>query len=57
MTDYIEAVIELDKLMRDLKFCLLDSRYSEARSTVARIRLTASLLDEQIVKQAPETVK
>lgn len=57
MTDYIEAVIELDKLMKDLKFCLLDSRFQEARNTVARIRLTASQLDEQIVKQAPETVK
>lgn len=57
MTDYIEAVIELDKLMKDLKFCLLDSRFPEARNTVARIRLTASQLDEQIVKQAPETVK
>lgn len=57
MTDYIEAVIELDKLMKDLKFCLLDSRFQEARNTVARIRLTASQLDEQIVKQVPETVK
>ena len=56
MTDYIEAVLEIDRLMKRLKSALLHQQYEEARRATARIRHIANLLDEQIVKQYPETV-
>ena len=56
MTDYIEAVLEIDRLMKRLKSALLNQQYEEARRATARIRHIANLLDEQIVKQYPETV-
>lgn len=56
MTDYIEAIMEMDQFMKRLKYALLNKQYDEARLAAARLRHTASKLDEQIVKQFPETV-
>ena len=56
MTDYIECIMEMDQLMKKLKFSLLDKQYEDARKLTARLRYVASQLDEQIVKQFPETV-
>lgn len=56
MTDYIEAIMEMDQLMKQIKQALLNKNYDKARRFTARMRYVASQLDEQIVKQFPETV-
>jgi hypothetical protein len=57
MIDYIQGLLELNKLIKMAHDALLKQDAEGARTCLARIRLIASETDEMICKQFPNLLK
>lgn len=53
MTDYIEGVLDMERMFKDLRSCLLKRDYMEARRVISQLRYMSYQVDDQIVKQYP----
>lgn len=54
MIDYIEGVLTINKLMKELHSALLEQNYKEAKELCLKVNVESRLLHQQIRVQAPE---
>lgn len=54
MLDYIVNVLEIDRLMKDLKSALLKDDFATAKDLCLRINAESRLLHQQIKIQEPQ---
>jgi hypothetical protein len=54
MIDYIEGVLTINKLMKELHAALLEQKYTEAKELCLEVNVQSRLLHQQIRIQTPE---
>jgi hypothetical protein len=54
MIDYIEGVLTINKLMKDLHAALLAHQYEKAKELCLEVNVQSRLLHQQIRIQTPE---